>query len=83
MDNYGGDTRDGTDFFTVALHELGHSLGLAHSDVPNSIMSPYYRGFDENNQFKLTYDDIIAMYQLYSNNNTFLFVHFKLKSLNI
>lgn len=59
---------DGTDFFTVALHELGHSLGLAHSDQPNSIMFPYYDGLvGEDQEFKLGYDDILGMYQLYIN----------------
>ncbi len=32
-----------TDVFSVALHELGHSLGLGHSDNPNDVMYPYYR----------------------------------------
>lgn len=31
------------DVFSAALHELGHALGLAHSDNPNSVMYPYYR----------------------------------------
>lgn len=58
------DYDDGIDFFTVAVHELGHSLGLGHSPVRNSIMFPYYKGYSAT--FALGYDDILAMYQLYS-----------------
>lgn len=54
----------GTHFYTVALHELGHSLGLAHSPVLNSVMFPYYRAYDSEKY--LEYDDILGMYELYS-----------------
>nr|CAD7410056.1 unnamed protein product [Timema cristinae] len=59
-----GELEDGVDFFTVAVHELGHSLGLSHSPISSSIMFPYYKGFQRH--FQLDYDDILAMYQLYT-----------------
>jgi hypothetical protein len=54
---------EGVDFLSVLVHELGHSLGLAHSPVYSSIMFPYYKGTTPP---QLDYDDILAMYQLYS-----------------
>lgn len=54
---------EGVDFRTVLIHELGHSLGLAHSFVYSSLMFPYYKGLVPP---QLDYDDILAMYQLYS-----------------
>ncbi|XP_058462247.1 matrix metalloproteinase-2-like [Malaya genurostris] len=80
MNSYGGDIHfdedenwkensthlsDGVDFYSVAIHELGHSLGLAHSPVYSSLMFPYYKGIT---QGSLDYDDILAMYKLYIQN---------------
>lgn len=58
------DLNIGVDFYSVALHELGHSLGLAHSPSQSSIMFPYYKGPGHN---VLDYDDTLAMYNAYCN----------------
>ncbi|MHC4174808.1 MAG: matrixin family metalloprotease [Planctomycetota bacterium] len=49
------------DFYTVALHELGHSLGLDHSSVLGSVMWPNYGGALRT----LTPDDIAGVQALY------------------
>ena len=54
----------GMDFFTVAQHEIGHSLGLSHSPVWDSVMYPYYKGVQ--GSAGVGYDDVLAMYELYS-----------------
>jgi matrix metalloproteinase-14 (membrane-inserted) len=51
----------GTHLETVALHELGHSLGLSHSNVKGSVMYPTYAGI----HVDLSDDDRAAIQELY------------------
>jgi hypothetical protein len=49
-----------TDLSTVALHEAGHALGLAHVDNPAALMYPYYTLGQ-----KIGADDIAGVQALY------------------
>ena len=49
-----------TDLYTVVLHELGHALGIGHSDQPGAVMYPYYRSLSI-----LSSNDIAAVQSLY------------------
>ena len=52
-------TPRGTSLLMTASHELGHSLGLSHSDVRSALMAPFYRGYEEN--ISLHRDDIAGI----------------------
>jgi hypothetical protein len=51
----------GFDLFQVLTHELGHALGLDHSEVPDSLMNPFYTETFSGPQA----DDIAGMQFLY------------------
>jgi len=57
------ETPRGTSLLMTASHELGHSLGLSHSNVRRSLMAPFYRGYEEN--VRLDRDDIEGIQALY------------------
>lgn len=45
----------GVNLFSVALHEIGHLLGLSHSHNSSAIMHRIYKAYDPN--MKLTVDE--------------------------
>ncbi len=57
----GASSNGTTDFYRVALHELGHTLGLDHEDTTNSILQSFY-----NDEIRsIQNDDLLGIKVLY------------------
>jgi hypothetical protein len=54
-------TGSGYDLETVAIHELGHALGMDHSSLSNAVMYAYYNGIKQT----LTTDDVNGIQSVY------------------
>jgi len=57
-------SKEGTNFYWVALHEFGHSIGLEHSQKLGAIMYPWYQGY-KGDDVELTNDDVKGIQALY------------------
>lgn len=54
------------DFFSMVLHEIGHTLGIAHSEDSKAVMAPFYKRVPK--PYILAQDDKNAIIAAYGKN---------------
>ena len=65
------DGRGGVNFGAVILHEIGHSLGLLHSNAWYSIMHPEFALNAKGKNIQVTLDDIYGIQSIYGKDSLF------------
>ena len=74
-ENWTSNTGPGVNLLTIALHEIGHALGMDHSGVNAAVMHAITKK-GENAVRKLHSDDIVGIRELYGKKSplSFLFI---------
>lgn len=65
----------GIDLYSVAAHEIGHALGLKHSQDNQALMAPFYQGYT-GDAIHLQQDDIRGLQHLYGKCMQFIVTDF-------
>ena len=60
-EQWASDDDRGTSLLQTAVHEIGHSLGLSHSNVKQAIMYAFMTNSVSNRNFKLHSDDVAGI----------------------
>ncbi|KAA0201316.1 hypothetical protein HAZT_HAZT002594 [Hyalella azteca] len=69
LDSHNGSYEE-VSLFLTAGHEIGHALGLYHSQAQNSIMSPYLFTYGPGT-YELPHDDVAGIQDLYGVNENY------------